>query len=224
MSDHEILTFSSGCVRLIRLQQFARLGSLIFLVVCVVVQVCQPNRPLATPLSHYLTGPFAVGMHIAFVVFAVAMILFGLSLRGLVARRAAGAARLFYISALSLCVTALSAGPPLLGPPPEPELAYTVHVFSASLAFVAGLLGMAALTHVVWRHPLLDHMRGLVAALIFGCFLALVLDPCLTGVHGALEKLTIVGMIAWQLIVTRRLIAACEAGMPPVADISPPDG
>lgn len=219
MSDHETLTLSSHRVRLIRLQQFSRLCSLIFLIVCAVIQVRQPKRPLITPLSHYLTGPFAVGMHVVFGVFAVAMIMFGLSLRGLVARRAAWAARLFYISALGLCVTAVSVGPPLLGRSPEPHLAYTVHVLSASLAFAAGLLGMATLTHVVWRHPLLDHVRGLVAAIILGCFLALALDPVLTGVHGALEKLTLVGMIAWQLIITRRLIAACEAGTLSVAEM-----
>jgi len=161
-------------------------------------------------------------MHVVFLVFAVAMILFGLSLRGLVARRAAGAARLFYISALSLCVTTFSLGPPFLRPP-EPQLAYDVHVLSASLAFVAGLLGMATLTHVIWHHSLLDHLRGLVTALIFGCFLAMALDPFLTSIHGALEKLTLVGMIAWQLLITPRLIAACEVGTPPVVDMSPPD-
>lgn len=213
MPDRETPTFTATPVSLIRLQQFSRTGSLVFVVACAAAQVRQPNRPLATPVSAYLAGPFALWLHLVFAVFAVAVILFGRSIKALIPRRRATlAAGLFHFCALCILVTAFSAGPPLVKSPSVPQLVHTVHVFSAIFAFVFGLLGMATLTRVLWHDRILNHARGLVSALILGCFMALALDPWLPAVHGALEKLAIVCMITWQLLITPRLIAACDVG------------
>lgn len=130
---------------------------------------------------------------------------------------------LFCVCAMGLIVTAWSAGPlPMPGSPDAP-VRHAVHVSSAITAFISALIAMVLTTSILWRLPLLDNTRTLLVVLLATAFLDLALDPVLVPIHGALEKLVILEMIAWQLVITRRLLTLREYAAQAAAPAVPPD-
>lgn len=206
------------------LLRLAGLGSILFVTVSVYIQMVQPAQPFITPVSDYLRGPYEAVLHAAFVVFALSIALFGvMAYRTMRVLRSRLSMALFCVCAMGLVVTAWSAGPLPMPGSPDVAVRHTVHVSSAITAFVSALLAMLLTTTTLWHQPILDSTRTLLVVLLTTAFLELALDPVLVPIHGALEKLVILEMITWQLVITRRLTALREDLAQAAAQAVPPD-
>lgn len=199
----KLAALSTSTVTLLRVSSA---GSLFFLLVAVTIQAAQFNRPFITPVSNFLEGPYAAWMHAAFFIFAISIALFAVvAHRFRDTRRSLLSALLLYLCTLSLFMMAWTWGGLPMPYHPSWVTRHHMHVVSAIAAFVSALFGIALMTAEFWRYAVLDGARGLLALLVIGCFIGLTLDPILAPINGALEKLVIVQMIAWQLTMTRRL-------------------
>lgn len=177
----------------------AALGFAWFLASAVAVQVVHPNAIAATPISAYLSGPASGWLQAAYYVLAVALVLLGAHMLPRRPRLHLAAGILLVVAGASVALVAYAYSPwPLPASPGHPTRV-AIHIASAFVAFLSVTLVMFLATPLLWngwRQGAFFTLAGLVSALE----LAAAFTPAHgAGVYGALEKLSIAGIVLWLI-------------------------
>lgn len=187
----------------------AAIGFVWFLATAAVVQSLNPHAVAATPISAYLHGPQSGWFQTAYYVLATAL----LSLACCISKKPGR--RLFRLAVPSLAVAAFAVALvayayspwPLPGNPSH-RSREVMHVASAFVAFLAVTLAMFFETPILWRR----RWRIAILAYATGVLLleiAAALAPLYNaGIYGALEKLSIAGLVFWLLAAALQSVVA----------------
>lgn len=177
----------------------AAAGHLFFLVTASVVQGVRFHDAAATPISAYLRGTASDWLQTAYYVLAVAMTM--LALRFALRRHFvhAVAAIALIVGAVAVVLVAYSYSPWPLPGDPRPAMRISIHVASAFTAFLSVTIAMFLETPRVWQQG--TRVVALSYAVIV---LALEIAAVLASSHahsiyGALEKLSVAGLVLWLL-------------------------
>lgn len=156
-------------------------------------------------LSLYLHGPGGLLLRIAYVLLAaaIAIVAAGLYAQAPSRTRSAAPVLLFVVAALGLCVLAI--GESYL-PQQAPLLAPLVHALSAQAAFLCMTSAMLLQSAWLRRQLVWQRSAGIAQGLAFAAFAAMWLHVLWrTPLRGLTQKLTIVLILAWLVLVAYRL-------------------
>lgn len=190
------------------LSGIAAAGFIAFLVGATGVQALHPVAIASTPISSYLRGPHSGWLQLSYYVLSVSLILLGACFVAMPAARDRIAGLVLVIAGCGVTLVAYTYTSWPLPGHPDHVTRVAIHVRSAFTAFLGVTIAMFIETPRLWSGAVRTRM-WLFAVLVFAVELASLPGPRYTpGSYGALEKLSILGLIVWLILCARKLARA----------------